>query len=60
MHANGFAHRDLKLENVFLDSECTPKIGDFGLVKSFKRGKNFETYCGTEGYMAPEIQNQDY
>ena len=48
-------HRDLTLGNIFLKDYQTIKLGDFGL--SFKENENDEkkgTFCGTEGYFAPE------
>ena len=30
LHSYGIVHRDLKLENVFLDKSATVKIGDLG------------------------------
>jgi protein-serine/threonine kinase len=35
LHEHGIAHRDLKLENCFLDSEVILKVADFGLSKAF-------------------------
>jgi serine/threonine protein kinase KIN1/2 len=60
IHKNDLAHRDIKLENIFLSDKFVPKIGDFGLSKKFKKGSKMSTWCGTEGYMAPEIESQNY
>ena len=35
IHKMNIAHRDLKLENCFLDKDCRMKIADFGLQKAF-------------------------
>jgi serine/threonine protein kinase len=51
-------HRDLKMENVLLDSQFNMKICDFSLSKTFQEGSVvgvFYSHCGTERYMAPEI-----
>ena len=34
-HTHGVAHRDLKLENCFLDDDVALKVADFGLMKIF-------------------------
>jgi serine/threonine protein kinase len=65
LHNIGIVHRDLKPENlIFLDhSEASPiKITDFGLAKfrsitSKRRGMT--TACGTPGYVAPEVLNNE-
>ena len=35
LHKNGAAHRDLKLDNIFLDDDCVPKVADYGLLKKY-------------------------
>ena len=36
VHSKGVAHRDLKLENLFLARDCVIKLADFGLMKAFE------------------------
>jgi serine/threonine protein kinase len=57
IHKKGVAHRDLKLENCFLDSKAQLKVADFGLQKIFDgpAGSDLMTQCGTPNYMAPEL-----
>ena len=41
--------------------EGRPIIGDFGFSKLLKEGQTCSKYCGTKGYMAPEIlERQPY
>jgi serine/threonine protein kinase len=49
-------HRDIKLSNVLLNDDLSPKIADFGLARLFPEDKTHisTAIAGTLGYMAPE------
>ena len=56
-HAKGVIHRDLKPENVFLTTDSSAKILDYGIAKPLTSATTFSTPgvgMGTLGYMAPE------
>lgn len=36
MHNLGWFHRDIKMDNVFIDHDGNIKLGDFGLVRRIK------------------------
>ena len=55
-HSQGVVHRDLKPGNVWIASDGTAKIGDFGLAQSLglSRLTAEDKVVGTPFYMAPE------
>ncbi|XP_070759226.1 testis-specific serine/threonine-protein kinase 6 [Enoplosus armatus] len=59
LHNRDVAHRDLKCENLLLDTHYNLKVCDFGFSKrlTYADGRTVlsETYCGTSSYAAPEI-----
>ena len=58
LHEHGILHRDLKLENVLVDSDGHCKFADFGLSKlGLFRHCKARTNCGTPFCMAPELVN---
>lgn len=60
IHRNNVVHRDLKLENILLDSDKNVKIIDFGFSAETQKNKPMNIFCGTPSYMAPELVTRKY
>ena len=68
LHAQGVAHRDIKLENVLIDSMGRAVLSDFGVSRIFDEGLRRDlsvtvTFAadkapimGSFGYLAPELK----
>lgn len=57
LHKNNICHRDIKAENILLDSKNPyPRVllADFGMSKV---ADHLKTKCGTANYLAPEIMD---
>lgn len=59
MHSNNIIHRDIKAENILMESKdvesLTLKITDFGFACFYKPGEQKKEVLGSPLYMAPEI-----
>ncbi len=56
-HNHGVIHRDIKPQNVFLTTDGTIKLGDFGIA-TFQNGSHVtrsEMIIGSVHYIAPEV-----
>ena len=54
IHDKGIIHRDLKPDNIFIDEDFTPRIGDFGLATT-AQSAGHDGEVGTIFYIAPEL-----
>ena len=54
-HRNMVVHRDLKLDNLLLDSKMNVKVADFGLSNLMRDGHFLKTSYGSLNYAAPEV-----
>lgn len=75
LHANGVVHRDVKADNVLVDSDGIVKLADFGSSKLVRKSTNdsqasfqnagmghasyTDTMIGTPYWMAPEVVTMD-
>lgn len=51
-------HRDIKPQNIFVNSRGDFKLGDFGIAKTMEKTTG-GTKIGTYSYMAPEVYNNE-
>ncbi|KAK8836639.1 hypothetical protein M9Y10_037575 [Tritrichomonas musculus] len=62
LHSRGMMHRDLKLENIMMNSVFDSKIIDFGLVRARDLSESFSSLTkgiGTLACMSPEMVNEE-
>lgn len=60
MHDKGYAHLDIKMENIFYMNIYTPILGDFGLSLDINNGETHSKMVGTRPYAAPETYLNNY
>ncbi|KNC96196.1 AGC protein kinase [Spizellomyces punctatus DAOM BR117] len=60
LHEKNILFRDLKPESILVDDDGHVKLCDFGLAKSIPAEGSTSTFCGTPGYMAPEILTKSH
>ncbi|XP_076336573.1 serine/threonine-protein kinase SIK2-like [Tachypleus tridentatus] len=57
-HCQGVCHRDIKLDNIFVDENENIKLGDFGFAAVGGDLHRLREHRGSYVYTAPEVLNQ--
>lgn len=58
MHENDIVHRDIKLENLLLQSKrnlSSVKVADMGFATRLSSRGKYTSMAGTPAYLAPEM-----